>query len=290
MAPSASELVATVRSWAECINEKRWDELPKYMHYPYNQNGKEYTTESFTAHVRDDVAPILGGDIRIHEDSLLVDERTHRVAHTLWLKFKSEVPFLGYPPTGRDVYLIEHGFMWFTDGKLSKRLFLINSEDIREQLANPDAEYKPSLMSEYPVPKSEIALSRQQLEEVLINYVNMFNARKLTEKGKYVHEPETLLNNNELACKIMGDTLAAIPDVQVKIETIVADEESQRVAVLLKFSGTPIKEYDGLVANGRPVLYTEHATYQFLDGKIQRIWGARDLNEAKRQQQESPVA
>lgn len=289
MSASASELVATIRSWAKCVNEKRWGDLAKYMHSTYNQNGIEYTPESWATHVKEHVAPQLGGDIRINEDSIMVDESAQCVAFSLWLKFKPEMPLLGYQPKGRDVLLIEHGFIWFTDGKLSKGLFLINSDDIRKQLANPNTEFAPSLISEYSVPRAETFLSRQQLEEVLRTYVDVFNARQLTEITKYVHQPERMLNNKDLARRIMADTLAAIPDLHVQIHTLVADEELQRVAVWLKFTGTPIKEYAGLVANGRAVQFTEHATYQFVDGKIQRIWGVMDLDEARQQQQESPM-
>ena len=41
----------------------------------------------------------------------------------------------------------------------------------------------------------------------------------------------------------------------------------------------------GLVANGEPVYFTEQATYQFLDGKIQRIWGMMNFSEARLAQQ-----
>ncbi|KAI1103453.1 SnoaL-domain-containing protein [Jackrogersella minutella] len=290
MSVTALQLVATIRSWAKCVNEKKWDDLPKYMHSTYNQNGFDYTPKTWAEHIREHVAPQIGGDVRINEDSIMVDETAQCVAFSLWLKFKPEVPLFGYQPKGRDVLLIEHGFIWFVDGKLSKGLFLINNDDMRKQLANPSTEFAPSLISEYPVPRVESPLSREQLEKVYRAYVEIFNSRRTeTDYAKYVHQPERMLNNKALARRVMDDALAAIPDLHVQIHTLIADEKLQRVAVWLKFTGTPIKEYAGLVADGRAVQFTEHATYQFVDGKIQRIWGVMDLDEARQQQQPSAM-
>ncbi|KAI1209683.1 SnoaL-domain-containing protein [Annulohypoxylon truncatum] len=286
MSATTPQLLATIRSWAKCVNEKKWDKLPRYMHSTYNQNGIDYTPESWAAHIREHVAPQLGGDVRINEDSIMVDESAQCVALSLWLKFKPEMPLLGYQPKGRDVLFIERGFIWFTDGKLSKGLFVINDDEMRTQMANPGTDFAPSLISEYPVPPVRTPLSREQLEEVYRAYVDMFNSRETdTAYSKYVHQPEKMLNNKNLARRIMDDAMAAIPDLQCQIHTLVADEKLQRVAVWLKFSGTPVKEYAGLVANGDPVFFTEQATYQFLDGKIERIWGMMDFSEARLAQQ-----
>ncbi|XXH03099.1 hypothetical protein Hte_009490 [Hypoxylon texense] len=282
---SASELVETIRGWAECVNEKRWDDLSKYMCSTYNQNGKDYTPESWAAHVREQVAPELGGDVRINEDSIMVDENAQCVALSMWFKFQPKKPFLGFEPTGRDVWLIEHGFVWFAEGKLSKALFVINSDHMRSQLASPGGDLAPDLISEYPVPKAEAPLSRARLEEVYRAYVATVNGRRTqTDYAKYVNQPEAALNNRALARRVVEDTLAAIPDLHVAIHHLIADETAQRLAVWLEFTGTPVRDYAGLLA-GRPVRFNEHATYQFVDGKIQRIWGVMDLDAARRQQQ-----
>lgn len=285
---SASELVETIRGWAECVNEKRWDDLSKYMCPTYNQNGKDYTPESWATHVKEQVAPELGGDVRINEDSIMVDEEAQCVALSMWFKFQPKKPFLGFEPTGRDVWLIEHGFIWFAEGKLSRALFVINSDHMRSQLSSPNGELAPDLISEYPVPKAEAPLSRARLEEVYRAYVDTVNGRRTkTDYAKYVNQPEAALNNRALARRIVEDTLAAIPDLHVTIHHLIADERSQRLAVWLEFRGTPIKDYAGLVADGRTVSFNEHATYQFVDGKIQRIWGVMDLDAARRQQKPS---
>ncbi|OTB05121.1 hypothetical protein M426DRAFT_10964 [Hypoxylon sp. CI-4A] len=289
MPASSSELVATIRSWSKCVNEKRWEDLPKYMHSTYNQNGIDYTPESWATHIREHVAPQLGGDVRINEDSIMVDDDAQCIAFSMWLKFKPDMPFLGYQPKGKDVLLVEHGFIWFTDGKLSKGLFLMNNDDLRKQLSSPNAEFAPSLISEYAAPKVETRLTREELEKVYRAYVDAFNERRTaTEYAKFVHQPDKAQNNGISARRVMEETLAAMPDLHVEIETLIADEDLQRVAVWLKFTGTPMKEFAGLLATGRPVRFTEHATYQYLNGKIQRIWGVMDLDEAREQQQESP--
>ncbi|KAI2616082.1 SnoaL-domain-containing protein [Hypoxylon sp. NC1633] len=285
MAASTSELIATTRSWFKCVNEKRWDDLPKYMHTTYNQNGQDYTPESWATYIKEHMAPEMGGEVRINEDSIMVDEKAQCVAFSTWSKFKPEKPFLGYQLMRREVLLVGHGFVWFTNGKLSKSLFMTNNDDMRKQLATLSTEYVPSLISEYPAPKSTAPLSREELHEIYNAYVDTVNCRRIeTHFDKFYNRPEQTLNNKVHARGIVEDTLSAIPDLHVDIHTLVADEEKQRLAVWLDFTGTPVRDYAGLIANGRSVHFTEHATYQFVNGKIQRIWGVMDFDKAREQQ------
>ncbi|KAI1761810.1 hypothetical protein GGR53DRAFT_468952 [Hypoxylon sp. FL1150] len=286
---SASELITTVRAWADCVNEKRWDDLDRYMCATYNQNGTDYTPASWAARVREQVAPALGGDVRINEDSIMVDEEAQCAALSMWFRFRPKEPLLGFEPTGRDVWLVEHGFVWFHEGKLARALFVVNTDHMRSQLSSPNGDIKPDLISEYPVPKAEAEappLSRAQLDATYRAYVDTVNGRRTkTDYAKYVNQPEAALNNKALARRIVEDTLAAIPDLHVTIHHLVADERSQRLAVWLEFRGTPVVDYAGLIADGQTVSFIEHATYQFVNGKIQRIWGVMDLDSARRQQQ-----
>lgn len=285
MPTSVSDLVATIRSCVECVNNKRWDGLLQYIHSTYNQNGSDYTPESLVTLVKHHLA---SGDIHINEDSLLVDERAQCVSFSIWTKLTPEKPFLGQQPVRREVLLIGHSFVWFTEGKISKSLFLTNNDDMRKQLASLNNDYAPDLIRNYPVPEMEAPVSRETLEEAYRGYVDMVNSRRTeTDYAKYVHKPDRLRNNKAIARRVVEDTLAAMPDLYVEIHTIIADAETQRVAVWLDFTGTPVKDFAGLVADGRAVHFNEHATYQFVDGKIQKIWGIMDLDEARQQQRSS---
>ncbi|KAI0173582.1 SnoaL-domain-containing protein [Hypoxylon sp. FL1284] len=301
---SAAEIKAAIRGWAACVNEKRWEDLPEYMCATYSQNGTDYTPGSWAARVREQVAPALGGDVRIHEDSIMVDEEAQCAALSMWFRFRPRRPLLGFEPTGRDVWLVQHGVVWLADGKLSRALFVVNADHMRGQLASAakaaeegedededdegGSERAPDLISECPAPKQgedPAALSRAGLEAAYRGYVDMVNGRRTgAEYGDHVNEPDSARNNKALARRVVEDTLAAIPDLHVRIHTLVADAPSQRVAVWLEFAGTPVRDYAGLVADGRPVEFVEHATYQYRGGKIQRIWGVMDLEAARQRQ------
>ncbi|RYO77695.1 hypothetical protein DL766_002840 [Monosporascus sp. MC13-8B] len=92
--------------------------------------------------------------------------------------------------------------------------------------------------------------------------------------------PQVLHNNKALALdnyrQLMQDAITAIPDINFGVHTLIADEEAQRVAVRLEFTGTPVKAIRDIQPTGRPVHFAEHVTYQFREGKIARVWSLVD--------------
>ncbi|KAI1076146.1 SnoaL-domain-containing protein [Whalleya microplaca] len=290
MPATASELEATLIAWSDCINKSKWDELPNHIYSKYVQNGQEYTPESFTEHAKKAMGA-LGEDVLLNNDLIMVDERAQVAAYNMWFKFKHATPFLGFEPTGREIFLVEHRFIWFTDSKLSKSLFVINFDDMRNQITKPDAANAPVLIGTAPVPAGN-TLSREKLEETYRAYIDSINKHRTEANlGEYVHESEVVVNNEALTLagyrRAFESYAVFIQDLRIHIHTLIVDEKSQRVAARLEITGTPTKEILGLVPDGHPVRLYEHATYQFLDGKIKKVWATQDLEEARQQQKSS---
>ncbi|KAI0008160.1 SnoaL-domain-containing protein [Xylariaceae sp. FL0662B] len=282
MPATASELEATLRGWAECINQKKWDEVPKHIYPKYEQNGQEYTPESFAEHAKKAMGA-LGENVLLNTDLIIVDESAQLATYNMWFKFRQDMPFLGFEPTGRDIIFVENRFIWFTDGKLSKSLFVINFDDMRKQLANPDFEYIPNLINTTPIPTGNVKLSRKELEETYKAYVACVQDRGSdAELGKYVHESVTINNDKVVPLEeyrqSFGPGPGPVSDSRLHTDTLIADEESQRVAARLEVTVTPAKE---AVPDEHPVRFYKHTTYQFLDGKIKKAWAIMDLEEAR---------
>ncbi|KAI6087482.1 SnoaL-domain-containing protein [Hypoxylon rubiginosum] len=290
-----ADIEAAYRSLILCINERRWEDLPSYMHYDFIKNGQDYTPESYAAEMRS------ASGVELAIDALTVDrESQRRLAATIRVKVNksansdenaAELP-------GRPVSFMEHHFNWFTEGgKLSKTLILADRDEMHRQLADPGATYTPDLISQQPPAPTASSLgsdgsgnkevlsllSSRELEDTYRAYIGCINAQTMgTELPRFchawvVHNTQTLaLDRYRL---LMEDAFAAIPDLVFGLHTVVTDEVAQRVAARIEFSGTPVGPHTlaGVKPNGRSVSFAEHVTYSFVDGKIARVWSIVDL-------------
>lgn len=286
MSVSASELESSYRGWLDCLNGKRWDELQKYLDSKYDHGGQEFTPEGFVAYIQSVSAAI--GLSTVHVDTALIDEENQCVADILYASLNPTVPFLGPEPTGRELTLREFRFIWFKNGKWSKATMAINSDDLRKQMTDSNYHHDLDLVSGWPVPTAN-RLSKEELEATYRGYIDTIVSRRgETDLAKYVHS-EVTFNKNVLALDayrgMIGGFQTAIPDLDVQVDALVAQEETQRIAVRLLVSGTPAIEWGGLAA-GRAVVFPEYAIYQIVDGKIQRVFSISDLDSAKQQQQQ----
>ncbi len=76
--------------------------------------------------------------------------------------------------------------------------------------------------------------------------------------------------------KMLGKSVAqAFPDVHVKIEDLVAEEETvvERNTVTATHTG----EFNGIPATGRKVTWTEIDLYKLHDGKVVELWPEIDF-------------
>ncbi|KAK7747721.1 hypothetical protein SLS62_008968 [Diatrype stigma] len=287
MSVSAAELASTHQAWLDCLNEKRWDDLQKYVNSKYIHGRQELTPEGFVTHIQNVSAAI--GVSTIHVDTMLIDEKNQCVADILYTKINPTIPFLSPEPTGRELMLREFRFVWFKNGKFSKATMLVNSDDLRKQMTDPDYHHELDLVSEWPTPTGASRLSKEELEAVFRGYVDTAVARRTdSDLADYIHA-ELTFNKNVLALddyrKGVVDLQTAIPDLQVQVEALVVQEETQRVAARLLISGTPVAEWGGL-ATGRAMVLPEHSLYQVVDGKIQQVFSIGDLDSAKQSQQQ----
>lgn len=186
--------------------------------------------------------------------------------------------------------LREFRFIWFKNGKYSKAAMVVNSDDLRKQTTDPDYHHELDLVSEWPTPKeANRRLSKAELEALFRGYVNTAVARRTdSDLADYIHA-ELTFNQNVLALEgyrkgVVG-LQTAIPDLQVRVDALVVQEETQRIAARLLISGTPVSEWSGL-ATGRAMVLPEHSLYQIVDGKIQQVFSIGDLDSAKQSQQQ----
>jgi predicted ester cyclase len=286
------DLASTYRAWLDCTSQGKWDELLTYMHSIYNYNGKNFTAEDFAEFVKKEANRFSSYTITM--DTILVNDDAQCIACRLYGKGKPADKMFGYDPTGQDVYFMEHHLVWFTGGKISKTLYVLDILSIRHQFKNPGETYVLELVNRAPVSASK-TLSKQGLEDASRTFFNSINTRTMaSELPKIIHS-DLWHNGKKLTLDVylglIDKGISAIPDVQFDIQNVVADHDTQRVFVRLEHHCTPTKEIAGLVPNGQAVRFAEHSIYQFEDGKISRMWAIVDWEGPRRQMaaKQSPV-
>lgn len=285
MADTMSDLASIYRAWLDCTSQGRWNDLLKYTHSTYTYNSQEFDPQAFLTLVQKEANRFAGFTINV--DAILTDDGAQCIACRLYSKGRPTDTMFGHEPPGQDVYFVEHHFAWFTAGKLSKTLFTLDIDSVRYQFHHPEAEFALDLLSQSPTPATK-TLSGQSLEDAFRSYLDCVNARKMkSDLARFCHS-EMTHNGEKLTVDehrlLMEERISAISDLDFHIHTLIADPESQRVAVRIEYNDcTILKEIAGLVPNGRRVNFAEHAIYLFDDARIRRIWSIVDWEAARRQ-------
>ncbi|TRX88338.1 hypothetical protein FHL15_010776 [Xylaria flabelliformis] len=279
-----SDIASTYRSWLDCINQRDWNGLVKYMHSTYMYNGKEFTPNGFAEFVQWESKRFAGYTITV--DTIIVDDEAQCLACRLYSKGAPTEKMFDCEPTGQGIYFVEHHLVWFRGGKISQTLYTLDIRSVRRQLQNPKEEYRLELVNQTPIPANK-ELSKSGLEDAVKAFFNSINDRTMASELPKICHSELTHSGNKLTLdvylQLAEKGMMAVPDVQLTIQNIVADSDAQRVFVRLEHQCTPVKEVEGLVPDGQSVKFAETSIYQFDDGKISRMWPIVDWEGAKRQ-------
>ncbi|KAI0841495.1 SnoaL-domain-containing protein [Hypoxylon sp. FL0890] len=273
-----TDIEATYRSIIDCVNEKRWEDLPRDMHSHFVKNGQDSTPESYAAEIKSQ-----GGKVEIIVDALTIDrESDQRLSAAVLVRFKpAGGSNEGIGAVDRTISFMEQHFVWFAEGKVSKILILADHDDRQRQLSKPEASYKADLISHEPPPRtSGTKLSASELHEKYRAYISCINAQAMETDLHNFCSPEVVHNTKTLTINeyrlLIQEAFTAIPDITFDLPTVIADEEAQRVAARIEFTGTPVGIIAGAKPNGRSVNFCEHVTYRFEEGKVARVWSIVD--------------
>ncbi|KAI0846335.1 SnoaL-domain-containing protein [Daldinia vernicosa] len=281
-----ADIEIAYRSIVRCINERRWEELPRYMHSHFVKDGQDFTAEDYIAEMR------KTGDVELTIDAVTVDKSQQCMGAAVFVRFKPASVDAGDAAIpGKTISFAEQSINWFTDGKLSKTFTVADYLEMQRQLSNPDARYTPDPITEEENPPRgslDGGLSALELESTYRAYCDCVNEKRMeTDLHKFLH-PQTVFNAETLTEEgyrhMVQSLFEAIPDLDLSISTIVVDERAQRVAARIAINGTPTDTLAGVKPNGGAVSTHEHVTYRFEKGRIARVWSIVDWASYTEQQ------
>lgn len=124
------ELEQVYRDYIAALNDRRFDDLDRFVHDRLVYNGDEWTRERYQALLADDVRTIAD----LHYDIRLLVTGPGHVACRLWFDCTPRREFLGIDAAGRPVSFAEHVFYRFRDNRIEQVWSLIDTDGIRRQL------------------------------------------------------------------------------------------------------------------------------------------------------------
>lgn len=125
-----SDLASRYRAYLNCLNERRFADLPEFAHDPVVHNGRTLTMARFQDLLRQDATEIP--DLHYAIERLVVQD--DEVACRIRFDCTPAADFRGIPPTGRAISFVEHVFYRYDNGKIAQIWSLIDIDAIRAQL------------------------------------------------------------------------------------------------------------------------------------------------------------
>ncbi|KAI0539013.1 SnoaL-like polyketide cyclase-domain-containing protein [Xylaria digitata] len=260
-------LESIFRSYIQCIHEERWQDVLNFASFPLNYNGEDILTpEAFADKVK------AVGRLQLDIDAITVDAQTQRLGATLLAKLRLTVA-----ATNKTVNVTEQqqSIIWVEDGKISKVATISDHDGVQRQLSELGYVLTPDLIATYSPDTTGKNLSARELGDTYRSYIGCINAQTMaTELSRFCH-PHLIHNTRRLSLEeyrlLIQEAFTTVPDIIFGVDTVIADERAQRVAVRLELIGTPTGKLSGAEPTGRSVRFYEYVTYFFRDGKIDRL-------------------
>lgn len=124
-------LVATYRAYLTALNERRLDDLVRYVHDELVYNGDTMTRRQYRDLIADDTEAVPD----LFYDAQIIVADNNRVACRILFDCTPQLPFLGFSPNGQRITFAEHVFYDFGDGRIAAVWSVIDRHAIREQLS-----------------------------------------------------------------------------------------------------------------------------------------------------------
>jgi predicted ester cyclase len=128
---SHSDLLAVYRNYLQCLNNRQWHELGRFVADGVVHNGKRLGLKGYRAMLEADVDAIP--DLQFIPEILLADDNV--VACRLFFQCTPRRAFLGFEPSGKRVSFPEHVFYRLDDRRIVEVWSVIDKEAIREQVS-----------------------------------------------------------------------------------------------------------------------------------------------------------
>jgi predicted ester cyclase len=132
-------------------------------------------------------------------------------------------------------------------------------------------------------------VTRTALAKTYRAYILCLNRQDWSTLGEFVHD-DVRHNGQRLGLAgyraMLERDFQRIPDLSFDIQLLIVDPP--HIASRLRFDVTPTGEFLGLPVNGKRIVFSENAFYEFGAGKIREVWSIIDKQAIEAQLPDRP--
>lgn len=287
------------RSFIEHVNLGRWDELAQYVPQEgrVTYNRREYHGDEFLMRMRERIGALPDGAFEV--DTSIGDEEAQVVAvRIIWRTIVPEGEDMEFMPGLEGIVLsgggggrgssvsakqrltgVHHLFCWLKDGQVSdiETIGDVDGVFLDDDVSSTTDSTAVSVSDD----ASTRSTSKADLSSNYRAYIDCINKRTMeADLPRFCHS-SVWHNNRQLSLSqyrlLMEDAQRAIPDIRFDVQSLIVDEDSQRLAVRLEFTGVPALKWAGVEPSGKAVAFSEHVFYWLQDGRIHKVLSLVDL-------------
>jgi predicted ester cyclase len=127
---SEQDLTTVYRDYLACLNERRWDDLARFVADDVVYNGRSVGLSGYRSMLEADVQATP--DLQFSPEILLADGDV--VSCRLFFRCTPQRALLGIAATGARISFAEHVFYRFDRGRIAEVWSLIDKDAVREQM------------------------------------------------------------------------------------------------------------------------------------------------------------
>lgn len=253
---SASLVFST---WSAANRSCEWDVAESLLAPDVIVNGASTTGHAYIQKLRDEKfeSSIL--------DICIVDDEKPEIAARFLVPNSTEPISEGEEWTQQNLYTV-------ANGKISVIQELTGTNNIADPISKPGSQAKTT---------GATTLGATELRRFYTEYIDSINTLTMADHfDRFCHDSVThnyhSYGRDEYR-EMIESSFEDISGLHFTIEGLIVNEESQRLAARLGFTGVPTQEFRGIPPTGRAVKFSEHAFYQIQDGRITQVWSLLDL-------------
>lgn len=253
----------TFDEWTAAVERGDWAKATTFLAGDITVNGDATLGEAYIQELK---AENMNGSRR---EIIIVDEETGDIA----------ARFVNLPTTkalDASEEWTEQTLYSFNDGKISS-IQSLQGANIKELKSENSPAHHDSAAQD---------TNQTDLRLLYTEYIDSINALTMDKHfGSFCHDAVTHnyhTYQRDAYREMIESSFEEIKGLHFTIERLIVDTGKQRVAARLGFTGVPSKEFRGIPPTGNSVRFSEHAFYQFQQGRIKQVWSLLDLEAYKR--------
>jgi predicted ester cyclase len=267
---SQAEIVSSLEAILSAQHDAKWDKLESLIHSTVTINNESLRRGEFIAQLRSDID---SNGISAKFDSSVVDVNAQAIAARL-----IETQSISSDESSTVQYQ-EIILAWFKDGQLSA-IKSLQDNDARRAKESSAAETPAHLLA-------NANPTTIDLGPIYREYIKSINDKTMEATFEKFCKPVVTHNTHEKTIaeyiSLIQESQEAIQGLYFDIQDLLVDEDSDRVAARLEFTGVLVKTWAGAEPSGQAVKFHEHVMYWFDEGKIHWVWSIVDLDTYREQ-------